>query len=163
MPDMKLLALDADDLAILSAHLQDAVLRVGDIAFIKADRRFALVLNRFDWHAALSSQAAGRAPELQRRRSGVRFEKVRAAQAQGLDPRAKDAALELLALVWEQTGEGPGGYIVLQFAGGGAIRLDVECIEVELRDLGAAWAARSKPTHDTAAATAPATSGKQAK
>lgn len=146
MPDLKLLALDADDLAVLSAHLQDAVLRVGEAAYMKSDRRFALVVNRFDWARALASEA-DRKPDLQRRRSGIRFEKVRSVQVHGLDQARKDAAHELLALAWQQQGEGPGGHIVLQFAGGGAIRLEVECIEVELRDLGAAWTARSQPRH----------------
>ncbi len=158
MPDLKLLALDADDLAVLSAHLQDAVLRVGDAAFMKGEHRFALVVNRFDWARALTGDAGKAKPDLQRRRTGVRFEKVRAVQVQGLDQARKDAALDLLALAFEPDGEGPGGHITLQFAGGGAIRLEVECIEIEMRDLGAAWAARSRPRHP---AVSEAASGKK--
>ncbi len=151
MPDLKLLALDADDLAVLSAHLQDAVLRLGDAAFQKSARRFALVANRFNWQAAVATEGH-RQPTRERRRCGLRFEKVSAVQAQGLDLRNTDAALELLALAFEPNGAGPDGHILLHFAGGGTIRLGVECIEVELRDLGAAWTAKSRPHHAEAEA-----------
>jgi hypothetical protein len=76
----------------------------------------------------------------------VRFERVKAAQVQGIDLKQKDAVLELLAVTFEP-GEEPSGTLTLLFAGGGAIRLQVECIEAELRDLGAAWKTRRKPRH----------------
>ena len=53
MPELKLIVLDADDLAVISAHLQDAVLKVGDLAYLPAERRFAALGNRFDWADAL--------------------------------------------------------------------------------------------------------------
>lgn len=146
MPDLKLLALDADDLAVLSAHLQDAVLRVGDAAYLKSERRFALVANRFDWLAAVQTEGK-RQPAQERRRCGLRFERVLGAQVQNLDLKSKDAVLELLAVSWAPTGEGPDGHVLLHFAGGGNIRLAVECLEAELRDLGAAWTAKSRPHH----------------
>lgn len=159
MPDLKLLALDAEDLAVLSAHLQDAVLRVGDAAYLASERRFALVANRFDWQTALTSEG-GRKPAHERRRCGLRIERVSAAQAQNIDLRNKDTALELLALTWEANGEGPDGHVMLHFAGGGTVRLAVECIEIELRDLGAAWTAASRPHHPEPTRTkAPGTAG----
>lgn len=142
MEDLKLIALDPDDLRVLSLHLQDAVVRVGDMAFLKQDMRFAAIANRFDWEGAVKKDA------LQRRRAGLRFERVKAAQVQGFDPQQKDQVLALLAVTFE-AGDEPSGAVILNFAGGAAIRLEVECIEAELRDLGAAWRARSKPAHAT--------------
>jgi hypothetical protein len=141
MDELKLIALDPEDLRVLSCHLQDAVIRVGDMAYLKPELRFAAIANRFDWEGAGKSDGA-----YQRRRAGLRFERVTAARLQGLDLTQKDQALELLAVTFEG-GEEPSGAITLQFAGGGLIRLEVECIEAELRDLGAAWATRSKPVH----------------
>jgi hypothetical protein len=142
MEDLKLIALDPEDLRVLSCHLQDAVIRVGDMAYLKDEMRFAAIVNRFDWERAGQMREGA----YQRRRSGVRFERVKAAQVQGLDLKQKDAVLSLLAVTFEP-GEEPEGTLTLLFAGGGAIRLKVECIEAELRDLGAAWRTHSKPQH----------------
>lgn len=144
MQDLKLIALDAEDLGVLSAHLQDAVLRIGDMAYLKAEKRFAAVANRFDWTKALAAPKPRRGFE--RRRTGLRFERVLSAQFVGLDLRNKDAVLSLLAVRFEPTEE-PGGLITLAFSGNAAIRLEVECIEAELKDLGAAWTTRRKPEH----------------
>lgn len=140
MSDLKLIALDADDLPIVAAHLQDAVLRVEDMAYVKPERRFALVVNRFDW-----SQAS-EADRFVRKRAGVRIEHVTGAQVQGLDLTRKDQVLSLLTLTFEP-GEPPQGSLTLTFAGGGAVRLEVECIEAALTDLGAAWATARRPEH----------------
>jgi hypothetical protein len=144
MRDLKLIALDAEDLAVLSAHLQDAVVRVGDMAYLKSAKRFALIANRFDWHAATEAGNEGKA--FIRRRCGVRFERVLGAKISGLDLADKDAVLSLLALRYVET-TAPEGFVTLEFSGGGALRLEVECIEGELRDLGAAWTTRRKPEH----------------
>lgn len=145
--DLKLIALDAEDLAVLSAHLQDAVLRVADLAFLKTEKRFALIVNRFDWSDG-GNGAKPRASrgEHTRRRAGLRFERVLGAATTGFDPKAKDAVLNMLAIGFEPREE-PEGHITLLFSGGAAIRLHVECIEAELRDLGAAWRTRAKPSH----------------
>jgi DUF2948 family protein len=147
MPELKLIALDADDLAIISAHLQDALLKVGDLAYLPGERRFAALGNRFDWADALRD--GGRPPEFVRRRAALRFERVLAAQVQGIDLARKGEVLSLLTVTFEPSGvpEDPGGLVILQFANGGAIRLEVECIEAELKDLGAVWRAKSKPLH----------------
>jgi hypothetical protein len=144
MSDLKLIALDAEDLAIIAAHLQDAVLRIEDMAYLKAQRRFAIVVNRFDWsHAIKATDTAGR---FVRKRSGVRLEHVTSAQVQGIDLARKDQVLSLLTLTFAPREE-PAGTVTLTFAGGGAVRLEVECIEAALSDLGAAWATSRKPEH----------------
>lgn len=141
MAELKLIALEQDDLTVLSAHLQDAVLRIGDLAWMPREKRFALVANRFNW------DTANNAPDRKERsRAALRFEHVLNAKVQGLDLRASDTVLSLLAIQFEET-EAPGGIITLIFAGDGAIQLNVECIEGELRDLGASWKTRSRPTH----------------
>ena len=144
MSDLKLAALDAEDLAVISAHLQDAVLQVGDMAYLPAEHRFAAVANRFDWVAAAG--AHGGVPSMERRRTVLRFDRVLEAKCQRIDLKSKRQVLELLAIQFEQT-DPPGGYVILVFAGGAAIRLKVECIEAEMRDLGAAWKASRRPEH----------------
>jgi len=156
MEPLKLVALDIEDLDVLSANLQDAVLTVGDMAYLARQNRFAAICNRFDWQSALATVADGRRRgPYRRRRSALRFERVRAAKLQNIDPAAKDQVLELLAIQFEATrngggdegGAGPEGDISLIFAGGGVVRLHVECIEAELRDLGPVWSTRSRPQH----------------
>lgn len=147
MSDLKLIALDAEDLAIISANLQDAVMTLGDLAFLPREKRFAAVANRFDWVDAIENEAAkGRERRYARRRAALRFERVLSAQVHGMDLTNKGAVASLLAIGFEPL-DPPSGQIVLQFADGGAIRLNVECIEAELRDLGPAWQAKSKPQH----------------
>lgn len=144
MADLKLLALDADDLAVISAHVQDAVLQVADMAYLPADRRFVAIANRFDWAACVGVE--GDKPALERRRTALRFERVLGAQLQGIDLKANRQVLELLAIQFDEQ-DAPGGFVTFVFAGDAAIRLKVECIEAEMRDLGAAWAASSQPAH----------------
>jgi Protein of unknown function (DUF2948) len=145
MPDLKLIALDAEDLAVISAHLQDAVLKIGDMAFRPREKRFAAVANRFDWVDAINNDAAKK-KHYARRQSALRFERVLGARVHGIDLNNKGAVVSLLAVAFE-AGEPPGGHVTLQFANGGAIRLQVECIETELRDLGPVWEAKSRPRH----------------
>ncbi len=142
MEDLKLIALDPEDLRVLSCHLQDAVIRVGDMAYLKNEMRFAAIANRFDWEQAAKVDDA----TYRRRRAGLRFERVTAAKLHGIELTQKDTVLELLALTFEPAEE-PSGTLTLLFAGGAAIRLEVECIEAELRDLGAVWRTRRKPQH----------------
>ncbi|GGA41077.1 hypothetical protein GCM10011499_08320 [Pelagibacterium lentulum] len=141
MTDLKLLALDSEDLDVLSAHTQDAVVRVGDMGYAKADRRFVLLMNRYAWEAG---DKRGRG---QRKRAGLHFNFVNSAHADGIDLKARDGVLELLAVRFEE-GEAPSGQVLLTFAGGGTVRLDVECLEARLRDLGGTWAAKAQPNHD---------------
>jgi hypothetical protein len=146
MADVKLQALDAEDLAVISAHSQDAVVRVAELAYRPRERRFAIVANRFDWTSAGTGK---RATPHERRRAGLRFERVQKVQFSGFDRGSVDAVLVLLAIQF-QPGEAPAGQIILQFAAGAAIRLDVDYIEAELKDLGAVWSTANMPDHGAA-------------
>jgi len=150
MSDLKLIALDAEDLSVISAHLQDAVLRVGEMTYLPAERRFVAIVNRFDWAKTAKAEPKGAASgQFERRRAGLRFERVQTAKLQGIDLKDKRAPLALLAITYESTGgpDTPEGDVTLTFSGGAAIRLSVECVEIELKDLGAAWATKHSPEH----------------
>lgn len=140
MTDLKLLALDAEDLEVVSAHVQDAVVRVSDMGYARGDRRFALLMNRFDWTA---EQPRGRGL---RKRAALHFDAVEAVRYAGFDPASPEGVLELLNIHFEPS-EAPSGTIELRFAGGGTVRLAVDYVEARLSDLGAAWAASGKPQH----------------
>jgi len=139
---LKLVALDAEDLAVLSAHLQDAVVRVSDIIWLPAEQRLVIALNRFDWVGAKCTST----PTCRRRRAALRFERVQAFKARGIEPKDTNAVLNLLAADFEEA-EPPSGSVILAFSGGAALRLDVECIEAELVDLGPEWTATRCPDH----------------
>lgn len=140
MDPLKLVALDPDDLAIVSAHLQDAIVRIGDLAFLPGERRFALVARRFDWEA-------GPTEPPRRRLTGLHFERVLAARTRGIDRGNMDAVLNLLAITFEET-DTPSGTATLIFSEGAAIQLDLECIETQMKDLGPVWEAEGRPVHD---------------
>jgi hypothetical protein len=143
MDQLKLIAFDTEDLGILSAHLQDAVVRVADMTYRPRERRFAAVLNRFDWAQALAGER-----ELLRRQSALRFERVRSARTTGIDRQRPTDVLALLAVSFAPAGpDDAAGTVTLTFAGSAAIQLEVECLEAELRDLGPAWKARGQPDH----------------
>jgi len=148
MPDLKLIAFDAEDLAVLSAHLQDAVMMVADLAYVPRDRRFVALTNRFDWMGALRKGESDK-DAFTRRRAALRIERVLGAQLQGINLSDTSRVLSLLAIGYEPA-SAPEGHVTLHFAEGGAIRLHVECIEVGLTDLGAAWEADSQPRHPDA-------------
>ena len=141
---LKLIAQDSEDLQVLSVHLQDAIGRVADTGFDPRGRRFALAMSRFRWE----DQAARPAPPL-RQRTVVLIEgavRVRSRQLNRNDP---ESVLALLAITFTPaTGDpGPAGTLTLAFAGGAEIALDVEAIDVSLRDEGAPWIAQSTPRH----------------
>ena len=138
---LKFVVLDEEDLEVVSTHLQDAVVRVSDVLWRPAEKRFVVALNRFDWEGAQSDQ-----PELQRRRAALRFERVLSCKCRSVDPAGKDDVLNLLAVEFAET-EAPAGVVTLIFSGGGALRLEVECLEAELADLGPVWAAAGRPMH----------------
>lgn len=140
---LKLVALDDQDLTIVSAHVQDAVTRVGALKFIEKARRFVVPMHRFAWET--QSGATPATPE--RRNSVLHFERVHAVRASGIGRDTPDAMLALLAIGFEPS-EAPAGAVTLQFSGGGTIRLEVECVEARLADLGGAWEASSLPRHE---------------
>jgi hypothetical protein len=136
---LRLLALDGEDLAVISAHLQDALVRVSDMAYLPSVRRFALVGDRFDWCAA----GEGR---MERCRVGLHFDRIEKVAYSGLDQSAPTTILNLLSIVFEEK-EAPGGVVLMTFSGGGALRLEVECVEAQMRDIGPRWTTRRKPGH----------------
>ena len=136
---------------VVSTHLQDAVLKAADIHWRPSENRVVLGLNRFDWEAASCSAA----PELRRRRAALRFERVLSCKCRNLDAVQKDQVLNLLAVEFSTKDE-PAGTVILTFSGGGALRLEVECLEVELADLGPCWSTDCCPEHAIDAAPAQA-------
>jgi hypothetical protein len=141
MTDLKLLALDTEDLEVISTHVQDAVVRVADMGYARRDRRFALLMNRFDWEST-----KGRRDKGVRKRAALHFDAVQSVVSSGFDTGAPEGVLELLAITFQSI-DGPAGIVELSFAGGGTVRLGVECLEARLSDLGATWAAAAKPAH----------------
>jgi len=148
---LKLAALDAEDLAIISAHLQDSVLKVRDLHWLASEKRFVVEMNRFCWEALIDGK---RRHGFTRRRTAMNFDRVLSVKAQGVSKDTPHAVLELLAIEFMPGSEEPAGAVRLIFAGGGEIRLEVECVEARLADLGAAWQTKALPTHDLAGQTA---------
>jgi hypothetical protein len=140
MDALKLVALDKDDLEVVSAHLQDASVKVSDIVWLPQEKRLVVGLDRFDWLAA-----SGAKPEFRRCRTGLRFERVFSCQCRSVSPHDKDAVLNLLAVDFAEN-DPPGGIVTLTFDGGAALRLQVECLEAEIADLGPNWACKC-PDH----------------
>ena len=152
MASLKLLALDEQDLEVISAHMQDAILRVKDMAWEPGSHRFVAVFNRFDWptaHGLDAGEAVVKAAKkpYKRCRCAVRFDCVEAVSLKKIRFDRPEAVLELLAIRFE-AGEAPSGTVELIFAGNHSIRLRVECIEAELSDLSPCWGAHSQPEHE---------------
>jgi hypothetical protein len=126
----KLIALDADDLAVISAHVQDAKVQTGDIIWRQSEKRLVVGMNRLDWEQTLNGATAPR-----RLIAALRFDRVLSCKSRKINLDAPETALELLGIEFHPT-EAPGGSALLMFSHGGALRLDVECLECELADLG---------------------------
>lgn len=140
MTDLKLLALDSEDLDVISATTQDAVVRIADMGYAQGDRRFAMLMNRYAWEEGVGGKKG------QRKRSALHFDCVSSVKVAGIDAHAREGVLELLDIRFTATDK-PSGIVELRFAGGGTVRLAVECLEARMQDLGAAWAAKAKPEH----------------
>jgi hypothetical protein len=138
---LRLLAHDADDLMIISAALQDAILRPVDIVWEKGPRRVTLALSRFCWECGGTRVMAA-----------MQFGDVVGVKSRRLQ-RGPESALELLAIDFEP-GEAPGGRVILMFAGGGDLRIDVECLDAVVADLSERWPAQMAPAHPDATAEA---------
>lgn len=138
---LKLIAMDAEDLQVISAHCQDAVTKTGHLKYLAGENRFVLEMNRFVWENISHKRSI---PE--RRRSVLHFDRVQKVSSSGIDLSAQETVLSLLAMKFEET-DAPGGVLELIFSGESTIRLQVECIEAQLADMQAAWAASSKPRH----------------
>jgi hypothetical protein len=134
-PQLKLIALDADDLAVISAHVQDARVQAADIIWRQAEKRLVIGMNRLDWEQTLSGRT-----EPRRLVAALRFDRVLACKSRNIDLAVPEAVLDLVGIEFHpQDGRDaePSGSALLLFAQGGTIRLDVECLECELTDLGA--------------------------
>lgn len=134
---LRLTAQDSDDLAVISAQMQDAVLKLSDVSFNSKRRRFAFVANRFAWDAA---------PEKLRRRAGLHFDGVLAVKRSGFANASGDTILSLLAITYTET-NAPSGFVTFAFSAGHSIRLEVECLDCAMNDLGPAWSTDHQPEH----------------
>lgn len=135
---LRLLAQDAEDLEIISAALQDAVAKLGDINYEPKARRLTVAFNRFRW------EKTG-----ERVRSALQLGGVEAVKVRNLRRGPKTAIVELLSVTFEP-GEAPGGAVTLAFAGGGDLRCDVECIDAVLADVSKPWPTSRTPGHEGA-------------
>lgn len=145
MPDLKLMALDDEDLTVISAHMQDAVFTVAEMEHDAARLQFRVIANRFVWEKA----AKGWRKRHERRLSSLHFDRVLAVRSRGFDRGDRSRVLDLLTIqFFPDAQEGsPGGQIELICADEVSILLSVECIEVQLADLGPAWETRNRPRH----------------
>jgi DNA-binding protein YbaB len=133
---LRLLAQDPEDLAIISAAMQDAVAKVGEISYEAKARRLTMAFNRYRWETG----------ESERVRSGLQLGGVLKVQTRKIRRGARDAVLEVLAVTFEP-GEAPGGTITISCAGGGDLRAVVECIDAVLADVSQPWPTPRTPTH----------------
>jgi hypothetical protein len=136
---LKLIALDREGLGVISAHIQDTCVKRVDMTWLPGQRRFVVAGMRYDWVGAKIG------PE-ERVSSVLRFDRVLKVSHLGLSETNSDATLNLLAVAFEKT-DPPAGIIILAFADGALVRLDVECVEVELRDMGHRVPAQACPGH----------------
>lgn len=118
-------------------------MKLGDMAFLPDERRFALVANRFVWECA----ADRRVGPFARVRAGLHFDDVTACRFQHLRTDADDSVVDLLSVAFEESNDG-AGVILLHFAGGAAVRLEVESVNAYLRDMSDPWRTRAMPRHD---------------
>ncbi|MBV8696686.1 DUF2948 family protein [Bradyrhizobium sp.] len=128
-PQLKLIALDEDDLAVISTHVQDARVRICDIIWRQGDKRLVIGMSRLDWEQTLAGETAPR-----RLAAALRFDRVLSLKSRNIDLAAPQTLLELVGIEFSAD-TAPGGSALLLFSGGAALRLDVECLECELTDL----------------------------
>ena len=139
MVRLRLAASDAEDLEVLSARLQDAVFKLKDAVWQPKKRRFVAMVNRLTWEAGGKTRV----------RAGLHFDGVLKVQSSMVKLGACEAVVSVLAIRFTpNAGEDPGGVVEIVLAGGGAIRLSVECVDAELADMTAPWAARGTPDHE---------------
>lgn len=141
---LRLMAEDAADLEIIGAAAQDALLRMGDIAIDRKQRRFTAMISRFRWETADSGQS------FERVRAALSFEGVLGVKSRRVRPDLREGLASILSIGFEPDAEPPGGVVRLVLAGGGEIALEVECLDALLMDLGDAWRTPRKPDHEKA-------------
>jgi hypothetical protein len=133
---LRLLAQEPDDLEVISAAMQDAVAKVGDIRFEAKARRLTIAFNRFRWETG----------EKARVRSALQLGGVLQVQTRKIRRSPRDAVVEVLAMTFEP-GEAPGGVITFSCAGGGDLRAVVECVDAVLADVSEPWPTPRSPAH----------------
>jgi hypothetical protein len=151
---LKIIARDAEDLTVVSACLQDALIPLNEMRYLPQERRFIMVANRFRWERASEGKAAPQNPtvdatfdsdddfgELQRVNTGICIDRVLAVRSRGIDQSKPDEFLSVLSLEFEDN------KLSLLFAGGGVIQVDVEALALYKRDLGTAWPTQWQPEH----------------
>lgn len=137
---LMLRAEDEEDIKILSACLQDALVPVGDMEYFPDDRRFVLVANRFCWE--LPAESLGRGDEFfERIHCALSIDGVKKVSRRGLSRRDPAHMLELLSLSVKD------GAVELVFAGGAALRLEVDPLRCQIEDFGEPWPTRWRPHH----------------
>lgn len=140
--NVTIMAEDTEDLQVISAQLQDAVARIKDLVYLPKTRRFAALFNRFKWEEA---DARGRNLRV---RSGLHFDDVLSVKAHKMKRGSPLAVVSLLDIRFTPPAQEDGpASVELLFAGGGTLRLEIECLNASLSDVSGPWAARARPTH----------------
>lgn len=140
---LRVRAEDLEDLTVVAAYLQDAIVPVSEMSFEAAENRFVLVAGRFRWEIAPDGKVAeGQGTPFERVHTGIRFERVRKVRTRGIDRRDPGQMLNLLSLAYAD------GTVDLVFAGDSTIRLDVDGLSCHVEDLGTPWPTVFRPSHD---------------
>jgi hypothetical protein len=134
---LKLSALDADDLGVISAAVQDSLVAVRDCAWFADEKRFVLLLNRFRWEGD-----PGVATAYWRTHSALVFNEVKAVHHHKIPLEKPDRVLELLAVAMDDASS-----VTLSFAAGRSIRLEISRLACHLGDVGEPWPTPWKPAH----------------
>lgn len=137
---LRLRALDADDLKVISSLVQDAVFPASEMRWDRSRRRFAILLNRFRWEDAPAAKT--RLRPFERVQAVLAFEDAMRVVSQGIEPRDPDTILSILSIDFEP-GEDGTGRVAMTLAGDGAIAVEVEALEVVLRDVTRPYVAQS--------------------
>ncbi len=143
-PKLRLKAIDGEDLSVISACLQDALIPLNEIVFLHAESRFMGAFSRFRRECVANPEACR---GLTRCCSVLTFEQVTAVRHRGIDPRLSGVQLELLAIQGEQGGASSPWTVTLVFAGGIEIQLDAVALMARLEDFGEPTPAVSVPLH----------------
>jgi hypothetical protein len=141
---LRLSAQTPEDLTVMSSAVQDALFQLSDAESDRTRRRFTVSLNRFMW------ERAGERPPFLRARSVLSIESVLSVTSRGVasSKDAPAAVAQVLSLRFEPDAEPPGGALFVELAGGGVLRLTVECLDLMLMDLGPTWPTRNRPDHE---------------
>ena len=137
---LKLCAGDPEDLTVISSVLQDALVTLGDMTYLPDEKSFVMAVNRFRWERGTDTR--------ERIVSGLRLDAVRNVQYRGIDRIDRSQFLSFLVMYYTPDPDGDGGSVMIGFAGGGAIRIDVGGLYAALGDLGEAWPTLWTPEHD---------------